>query len=885
MEQRRGPGTTSPIPWADRGPVARGGMASPRSPRDEELLRALARRINPRDADAHNNLGVVFYNKGMYDDAARHFELALELDPRMQVAERNLQICYLGTGHLEKALGELRQRLELEPDDQEAREALARILLHSGDAEGAVRELEHLLMRRPADARLFQRLARAELKRGGHDAALRALREAERHAPDDARVQLLAGEVLYQRGLFHEARRPLERAISLEPGLADAYHLLAFVYGEAGEPERATAMNARAAELNPGYSRSEAGLSLDGYSTARYQELIGAASASPAVAAGGELAHYNLGMAFRQRALYDDALRELRLATERGEDAFLVSQATAELMLLRSGNGEARPLYEELVAREQSSPKLWNELGVARHQAGELEGAESAYRRALEVDPHYALALNNLGVVQHHLGRDAAAGSLEGALQEKPGLPDVWRNLALLRHRDGRRRESLDAYGRALELDPSFAPAQTGLGVLLLEMGRAAEARAQLLQAVQADPQLAEARYHLAFSLSAMGDYQGALRETRLALELNPYVPAPRFRLLVDLQFEETSVPAPELDAAAVVHAPASSVRSFHYQPGALDSVFAEATIWHAREAEAGGQGEALLAAATTALAAGRLDEASAQVQRAAAADAARVGVLLLQGEIFLARGGAGEAVERFEEALAAISRHGGLDHDEPLGRALLGASRALLQLGRLTEAVEAAERLVALVPGDVDALRTLAEALHGARDFARAAMVLEQGRLTAPDNVPLLTQLGAAYAAAGDPDGAEAALRRALALDGYAVAARTELSRLLAGEGQLAEAEREYRAALQRLPSYGAAAFGLAALLEQRGDAGGAMEVLVDLLMLDPYQLEALVRLASLLEADGRRQAALFAYERVLRFDPGSAAAQAGAARLGRGG
>ena len=47
---------------------------APRTAQDVEFLRSLARRINPRDAGAHNNLGVVFYQKGLFKEAIDHFE-------------------------------------------------------------------------------------------------------------------------------------------------------------------------------------------------------------------------------------------------------------------------------------------------------------------------------------------------------------------------------------------------------------------------------------------------------------------------------------------------------------------------------------------------------------------------------------------------------------------------------------------------------------------------------------------------------------------------------------------------------------------------------------------------------------------------------------------
>jgi cellulose synthase operon protein C len=870
----------SVMPWSDRGDRGRETRPdSPRSRRDLELLRALARRINPQDASAHNNLGVVYYNKGLYAEAVRHFELALELDPRMQVAERNLQICYFGTGHLASQTMELRRRLEANPSDSSARDQLARLHYNSGDLPSAVRELRALLTARPNDASVHLRLARTELKRGDLDAALDSLRRAESLDGRNARVHFMIGEVLYQRGKSGEAREALERAVGLDDSLAEAFHLLAFVYGDLNETARAQRSSARAAQLNPSYGKAEAGLSLDSYSTARYQELIGieASTQQPVIHEGGELAHYNLGLAFRQRALYDEALREFRLATERGEDSFLVQQAQAEMMLMRGESAEALQLYRALIEHERSSPKLWNELGVARHQTGALQEAEQAYRRALEIDPAYALAWNNLAVVRHHRSGADAEEAMRSALREGRALADLWRNLALLLQQSGRGDEALEAYEQALEVDPSSAQACTGMGVLLLEMGRAHEARGVLFRAVELDPQLAEARYHLGFAYSALGDYQSALRETKIALELNPYIPTPRFRLLIDLQFEEASLPAPDLDSAARIGTD-DGVESFHFEPTSLERVFDETPGSRVEQASPAAE---LLEAARQSLERGLLENASSQAQRASMYGADRTEVLLLQGEIFLRRELSGEAVERFSEALAEIRRSGTGDQDDSLRRALHGAARSLLDLGRMGEAIEAAERLCELAPGDVEALRTLGEALSRVHDYARAAIVLEQARLAAPNDVNLLTRLGEAYAAAGDPDGAEAALRRAVSLDSWAVGARTALADVLAENGLDGEAESEYGAALKTLPTYGAAAFGLAALHERNDRQQQAVGCMVDLLTHDPARLDALNRLGDLLTATGREAEARFAYERVLRFDPGDEAAREALDRL----
>src|SRR5712691_8751770 len=122
----------------------------------------------------------------------------------------------------------------------------------------------------------------------------------------------------------------------------------------------------------------------------------------PEVAEGSALAHYNLGLAFRQKGYYKEALREYRLAVERGEDRRLTLQAMAEVHLLRRDFPAALELYETLLHEVPDSPKLWNERGVVLHQAGRVVDALASYRQAVEVDPQYALAWNNVARSEEH---------------------------------------------------------------------------------------------------------------------------------------------------------------------------------------------------------------------------------------------------------------------------------------------------------------------------------------------------------------------------------------------------------------------------------------------------------------------------------------------------
>src|SRR5437762_5893527 len=128
----------SPAAAARRTPAAHGG--------EIHILRSFARRIDPSDAGAYNNLGVFYFRKGLTEEAIAAFSRALALDERMGVARRNLEIAYGESGILERRLHELEERLLTTPDDLEAP-------VQSGIAEKTAgrRERAHTLVQRAID--------------------------------------------------------------------------------------------------------------------------------------------------------------------------------------------------------------------------------------------------------------------------------------------------------------------------------------------------------------------------------------------------------------------------------------------------------------------------------------------------------------------------------------------------------------------------------------------------------------------------------------------------------------------------------------------------------------------------------------------------------------
>ena len=714
-----------------------------------------------------------------------------------------------------------------------------------------------------ATFRALVQLGLAERTNGDLDRALGYLERALALDPSSSLVNFYIGEVLYNRGVNEGALAALRRAVELNPHNPEAYYLMGFVLGDMGRHEEAREVTRRAIQLNPTLSRAQANLAIEqGRENGSGPAGAETRPTQMEVHAEGQLAHFNLGLAFRQKGYYGEALREYAKALERGEDRALVQQAMAEVHLLRREAKAAVELYDELLTQHQDSPKLWNERGVALHQDGKFAEAEESYRRAIQAELGYALAHNNLGVALYHRGDgEQAMAAFRVALDAQPTFAKARLNLALLLSKGKRFQAALEAYRAVLQTAPEDPAAWNGVGLVLSELRKHEDARNAFARAVQARPDYAEAHYNLSFTLSNLGDFEGALRETKRALELNSYYVAQKFELAIDLEYEDPDLSIqPDLGAE---HHAEENVEDFAFDAGVLDSLF---TTLAPGSAQSDGAGHAATpdqdayAMASDYLAMGLYERAAAEVSRALGRGASRVDGYTLLGDIYARQGAYGEALDRYREA----------KREAPSTlRPAIGEATALLAMGRGAEARPIAEAMMAASAPDIDVLMLLAAARAATGDPAAALSTLEQARRLEPLRADVHQRTGDIAASVGDFDGAIAAYRHALELDQDYAVVRFQLARLLRGKGMLREAEAQLEGALDAVPTYAEATLELASLRRTSGRTDDSLDLLIALLERDPYHFDALLALAETLLAIGRKRDAAHAIRRVLRFDP----------------
>jgi CelD/BcsL family acetyltransferase involved in cellulose biosynthesis len=146
----------------------------------------------------------------------------------------------------------------------------------------------------------------------------------------------------------------------------------------------------------------------------------------------------------------------------------------SKLVHTRSGRNLGDKLDTRLLSGIFKAASRW-------HKAGLLAKAERGYRQILDTDPTHATTLYALGQLMAGKGDHLAAATIFQTLSSvAPDLGKGWTRLGTALQALGRHSDAVEAYRKAIELEPASASARYGLAVSLLNLGRTRAATIQL---------------------------------------------------------------------------------------------------------------------------------------------------------------------------------------------------------------------------------------------------------------------------------------------------------------------------------------------------------------------------------------------------------------------
>ena len=251
------------------------------------------------------------------------------------------------------------------------------------------------------------------------------------------------------------------------------------------------------------------------------------------------------------------------------EDPVAPLLAQAQDALDRKDYASAAPLLEKVVAAKPTDALPHFDLGVAYSQLKRNPEAIAEFRQAISLDPNYAPAHLNLGLLLLDSDPAAAAASFERGAQLLPGQvrPVYLAGVAL--ERAGKRAEAIPRYRAAVALAPKDDAILAALARVLLADGQSPAAESSYRQALALKPDSAPAQLGLAESLLRQQKNAEAVDILKDYLQNAPDDRQARFERAVALQtlnrLDDSLAELDRLDAGAAPSAEAGKLRGSIY--------------------------------------------------------------------------------------------------------------------------------------------------------------------------------------------------------------------------------------------------------------------------------------------------------------------------------
>ena len=192
------------------------------SGRTDEAVNAFILLLDrhPDDAEGAYMLGRIYYQEGRIDYAIGQFQRVLRLDPKAYKAYDNLGLCYQANGNNDLAIRYFLTAIKLvekdHPDYDWAYANLASLLIDKGEAQKAYAAAAMAANRNPNSARNFYLGAKALCKLGKTDLCLNWLQRSVALDPDYSEPLYLLARVYSQLGQEDKAKAALDKFRALK---------------------------------------------------------------------------------------------------------------------------------------------------------------------------------------------------------------------------------------------------------------------------------------------------------------------------------------------------------------------------------------------------------------------------------------------------------------------------------------------------------------------------------------------------------------------------------------------------------------------------------------------------------------------------------------------
>ncbi len=195
-------------------------------------------------------------------------------------------------------------------------------------------------------------------------------------------------------------------------------------------------------------------------------------------------AYERLAHIYRSQGMVEEALQVMAEGYKNNPQNYALVSGYGILLVQEGRIEPGIEVLQEALNLFDLDPEVYNHLGIAYWKKGDWANSARAYERALNLDPHDALIVNNyatlyLTIATKEGGKKELLKAEELFKQARdmdPGLAAAHNGLGSVYKMQGRLQEAISCWQKALEIKPDYDYPLYNLGVAYLEIGEKSKA-------------------------------------------------------------------------------------------------------------------------------------------------------------------------------------------------------------------------------------------------------------------------------------------------------------------------------------------------------------------------------------------------------------------------
>lgn len=405
---------------------------------------------------------------------------SIQSDKRQSNVWNTLGVILLQSGRLKSAISVLSSLLALNPGNLDCLGNLGLAYLQSGDLEHSEKCFQDLILKDQNHSAALVNYAAFLLRKCGSIIAGAGANASDEASADRIMAANMAKDILLA------ALKVDPKASHLWANLANAYHVM-------GDHKSSSKCLEKAAKLDPNCMSVRYAVAVHRIKEAERcqdpnEQLSWAGNEMASIIREGDSAMIGLPTAWAGLAMVHKVHHEIATAFEmnqheltevEGRALYSLKQAIAEdaddavhwhqlgLHSLCTQQFKTSQKYlKAAIARFKDCSYAWSNLGISLQLSSELSKAEEVYKRALSLAaPQQAHAIfSNLGnLCRQQKQYDTAKAMFTKSLQLQPGYAPAYNNLGLVFVAEGKWAEANFCFEKALQMDPLLDAAKSNM--------------------------------------------------------------------------------------------------------------------------------------------------------------------------------------------------------------------------------------------------------------------------------------------------------------------------------------------------------------------------------------------------------------------------------------